>query len=88
MEILTSFYLILTKDTLFDTVKFQRRYRKNPFSLGDTYLMRVVDFCTTHGQNNSHKFDTGDLVPVKNLNGVVVSTFLFTRSLIDRTGKI
>ena len=42
MKILSSLYSIYTQDILFDSVEFQRRYRKNPFVLGDAYL---TTFC-------------------------------------------
>ena len=42
MKILYLLYLVHTQDILFDAVEFQRRYRKNPFALGDAYL---TPFC-------------------------------------------
>ena len=42
MKILSSLYSVGTQDTFFDAVKFQQRYRKNPFALGDKYL---TPFC-------------------------------------------
>ena len=50
--------------------------------------MCAVDFRTTHGQNNTHKYDTESFVHVASLNGVVVLPCLFIRSLIGRTRKI
>ena len=38
MKILSSLYWVRTQDTLFDAMEFQRRYRENPFALGDAYL--------------------------------------------------
>ena len=38
MKILSYLYLVRTQDILFDAVEFQRRYRENPFALGDGYL--------------------------------------------------
>ena len=42
MDILSSFYLVRTKYTLFDDVELQRRKLKNRFTLGDAYL---TPFC-------------------------------------------
>ena len=48
MKILSSLYLVHTQDILFGAVEFQRRYRKNHFVLGDSYLTRVIfSMCCT-----------------------------------------
>ena len=38
MKMLSSLHLVCKQYTIFDDVEFQRRYRENPFALGDTYL--------------------------------------------------
>ena len=50
--------------------------------------MCAVAFCTTHGQNNTHKRYTEGFLPVASLNAVVKSPSSFIRSLIGRTGNI
>ena len=77
MKILYSLYSVRTQDTLFGAVGFQRRYRENPFALCDVYLTPfcqcAVAFRTTHGHNNTRKYDTEGFVPIESLNGVVGS---------------
>ena len=62
MKILFSLYLVCTQDIIFGAVESQRRYRENPFAIGDAYLtpfyQRAQFFCRTHGQNNTRKCDT------------------------------
>ena len=79
MKILFPLYLVRTKDTLFDAVEFQLRYREKTFALGDAYLTPfftcAVAFRTTYGQNNTRKCDTEGFIPVESLNGVVGSPY-------------
>ena len=92
MKILSYLYSVRTQDTLFDAVELQQRYCENPFGLGDAYLIPfftfAVAFCTTHGQNNTRKYDTGGFLPVASLNSVVRSSFSFIASLIGITVRI
>ena len=39
MNILSSLDLVCTQDIISDAVEIQRRYRKNPFVIGEAYLM-------------------------------------------------
>ena len=65
----------------------------NPFSAWWRMLNVFISMCavalrTTHGQNNTRKWDTEGFVPVAILCGVVGSSSFFIRSLIGRTGKM
>ena len=68
MKILSSLYLVRTQETLFDGVELQRRYSKNPFALGDTYLAPFSNKCSRFMYNiwktNKCKCDTEVFVPV------------------------
>ena len=47
-----------------------------------------VAFCTTHGQNKTHSYDTEGFVSVAILCGIVGSQSWFTKCWIGRTGDI
>ena len=49
---------------------------------------RELSVRTTHGKNNTHKWETEGFVPVASLCGVVGLPSLFIISLIGRTGKM
>ena len=77
MKILSSLYLVRTQDTLFSDVEFQRRYRKNPFTLGDLYLTslspRVQYLSVQHiGLPHFHKFEMIN-PPSSNCTNVIIS---------------
>ena len=92
MKILSSVCVVRKQYTLFDTVEFHRRYRKNTFALGDAYLMPLsqhVQYLSVHHMEKQiRRCDTGGFVPVVSLNCVVGLKYLFVRSLIGSTRKI
>ena len=47
-----------------------------------------VDFCTTHGQNTTRRFDTEGFVPVASFYDVMASQYWYTKCLIGRPGNI